>query len=97
MNYLTTSEGEKISRSQFDRRILEAKKEKLYNFFDEHNRYFCEVCLSNNCKPIDNSHDVSVKKCIEMGKPELAYDVNNITLRGRDCHNKHDTNYIMKG
>jgi len=41
----------------------------------------------------DCSHDVPVKKCKETRQVELAWDINNITMRGRRCHVKHDKLY----
>jgi hypothetical protein len=87
---ITLSDGSKISRSVFDKRISNAKKLKLEQFFEANGYYYCEECVKNECKPIDCSHDVPVSECIKRGTPELAYDVDNITLRGRKCHIKHD-------
>jgi hypothetical protein len=87
---LTCSDGERITRATFDRRIAQAKEQKLAEHFEKYGYFFCEDCKKNDCKPIDCSHDIPVSECIKSGTPELAYDVNNITLRGRKCHNKHD-------
>lgn len=80
------SDGSRISQAQIDRNIKRAKAQKLQSFLDEHGYFFCEECKKNNCKPIDCSHDISVQECKDSGKTELSYDVNNITLRGRECH-----------
>ena len=90
MNYYRTSQGERISKSIVDANIRKAKEQKLKEFITEHGYFFCEDCKRNDCKPIDCSHDISVKECQETGQTELAWDVNNITLRGRACHRKHD-------
>jgi len=90
MNYYRTSTGERISKSIVDANIRKAKQEKLSKFLQDNGYYYCEDCKRNDCKPIDCSHDISVKECQENGMTELAWDVNNITLRGRACHRKHD-------
>lgn len=90
MNYLRTSTGERISRTTFDRRIRDAKMKKMAKVIEKEGYLCCEDCKRNTCQPVDCSHDISVDKCIKMGRPELAYDVNNLTIRGRECHRKHD-------
>jgi hypothetical protein len=95
MNHYFTSSGERVSQGTIDRNIRKAKELKLKQFLEAHGYYFCEECQSNNCKPIDCSHDISVKECKESGRTELAWDVNNITLRGRECHQKLDKNGVQ--
>ncbi len=85
-----TSNGERISTSVCDLRIRQAKAQKLKEFEEANGYLFCEECKRNDCKPIDCSHNISVDKAKKMGKTELCWDVNNITLRGRKCHAKHD-------
>lgn len=90
MNYITLSTGERITRKAYDNRITAAKKQKIDEFIEENGYVYCEICERNDCKPVDCSHDKSVDWCIKNGCPELAYDIDNITLRGRDCHKKYD-------
>ena len=90
MNYVYTSTGEKIKRSVFDRKVHEAKKLKMQIQLDDEDYNFCTVCERNDCKPVDASHDISVKWCVENKQAELAYDLNNITPTGRSCHKKKD-------
>lgn len=92
-NTIVTSQGERMKRAEFDDRIRKAKAKKLQQMLDKHGYIFCEDCKRNDCKPIDCSHDKSVKACIEDGVAELAYAVGNITMRGRRCHNIHDKTY----
>ncbi|WP_233901399.1 hypothetical protein [Tenacibaculum piscium] len=58
--------------------------------FDEYGYNFCENCKRSNGTYIDCSHDVSVKKAKEIGKTELCFSVDNITMLCRDCHKKKD-------
>ena len=88
-----TSTGERISTEECKRRISEAKQQKIDLFMLEHGYLFCEDCGKNTCVPIDCSHDISVDQCKKQGKTELAWAVDNITLRGRKCHNIHDNLY----
>lgn len=89
MGTYTTSTGEKFTQTQIDYKIRKAKKKKIEQFMDEYGYTFCEDCKIFNTI-IDCSHDISVDKCKKNGKLELAWDVNNITLRCRKCHEKHD-------
>ena len=90
MSTYKLSDRSRVKKSVLDRKVKEAKKEKLELFIEEHGYAFCEDCGKNDCKPIDCSHDISVKECQESGRSELAWDINNITLRGRPCHNIWD-------
>ncbi len=90
MNSYRMSNGQKVAKSIIDRKVIEAKKKKLYQFMEEYGYYFCEICKSNSNYPIDCSHDISVDECQKTGRSELAWNVDNITLRCRKCHLKHD-------
>lgn len=90
MNHYQTSTGERVSQSQIDYRIRQAKAKKVANFFDEHSYYHCEECKRSSGSWFDCSHIVSVKEAKESGKTELCWDVNNITLLCRSCHTKRD-------
>ena len=88
-NSYQTSTGERVKKSVIDSRIKDAKAEKLEQFRDEHGYYFCEDCKTSQGR-IDCSHEISVKEAQETGRSELAWDVQNIKLRCRACHQKHD-------
>jgi primosomal protein N' len=89
MNTFQTSKGERISKGKIDRNIRKAKEMKLTQFINEHGYYFCEDCEAAFCR-LDCSHDISVNEAQNSGRTELAWDVNNITLRCRECHRKHN-------
>lgn len=82
MNHYRTSTGESLSKGQIDRKIRKAKKEKLQKQKIEHGYNFCEDCGKSSGTYLDCSHDVSVKK----GTIEMGWDLNNITIRCRECH-----------
>jgi Fe2+ or Zn2+ uptake regulation protein len=88
-NYIT-SNGIRVSQGVIDNRIRLAKERKLEQFRREHGFIFCEDCGISSGTYFDCSHDISVKKCKEQGRTELAWDVDNITIRCRECHRKHD-------
>lgn len=92
MNHYKTSSGEKISKSTIDYRIREAKKKKIDLMLDMYGYIFCEECNinANSGMYIDCSHDISVDDCQKNGMTELAWDVDNITMRCRKCHENHD-------
>lgn len=84
------SDGTRVTTSVCESRIRKAKEEKIEKFKDEHGYLFCEDCLRNDCIPVDCSHNISVDKAKKSGQTELCWSVENITLRGRPCHKKHD-------
>lgn len=96
-NSYRCSDGAKVTKSVIDARVTLAKKEKITNMLDEHGYVFCEECGVNSMSgPIDCSHDVSVDQCQKKGMSELSWDVNNITMRCRKCHQKYDGLHIQK-
>jgi uncharacterized Rmd1/YagE family protein len=94
VNTYKTSTGERLTKGQIDSRIRKAKAQKLDEQRKRQGYNACSDCGINSANArLDCSHDLSVKKCQEYGKTEKAYDLNNITIRCRDCHRKHDKNY----
>lgn len=87
-----TSSGERIDKKEIDKRVRKAKEQKIGEFIDEHGYIFCEECGINAHQgiPIDCSHTISVKECQESGRTELAWDINNIRMLCRKCHQDHD-------
>lgn len=94
MNHFRCSDGTKVSKAEIDKRVYKAKTEKVKRFREEHGYLFCEDCGRNDCLPIDCSHTISVDECQKSGRAEIAWDIDNIVLRGRKCHEKHDNNDI---
>ena len=58
--------------------------------FLEYGYNFCTKCSRNDCKPIDVSHNISVKKAKETGNAQLCWDLDNLEILGRKCHAKKD-------
>lgn len=79
-----------MEKPKIDRLIREAKAKKLDQMMDEHGYVFCEQCGVSSGTYLDCSHDLSVNDCQRSGRTELAWDVDNLTIRCRSCHIKHD-------
>jgi len=90
MNHFYTSSGERVSKSTIDSRVRKAKQAKLQRQLNENGYNFCEECDISTGTYLDCSHDESVDNCQKNGYCEKAWDVNNITIRCRECHQKHD-------
>jgi len=90
MNSYSCSDGTRLKQSVIDRLITKAKAEKIRQFVDDNGYIYCEECKVSNAFKFDCSHDLSVKKCKEQGKTELAFDVKNITILCRKCHQIKD-------
>ena len=94
MNTYRQSNGARIKKSVIDARVRRAKKEVIEHALLVDGYVVCQDCKRNDCQPVDCSHDVSVDQCQKQGMAELSWDKSNITLRGRACHIKHDTNQM---
>lgn len=91
MGTYSTSSGERLTRSQIETRIRNSKRELLENQILEHGYNFCEDCGRNaSGTRIDCSHNISVKKCLEEGMAEIAWDKYNMKVLCRECHQKKD-------
>lgn len=86
----STSTGERLTTKQIETRMTYAKGLKLEKQHIELGYNVCTECFRNDCTPIDCSHDVSVKEAKESGQAELCWDLDNITILGRKCHQKKD-------
>ena len=91
-NTYSDSDGNRWTRAQIEDKIRKAKTQALQDQLDEHGYNFCSDCMRNDCKPLDCSHNIPVKDCLENGIAEMCWDVKNITIRGRRCHAKYDGN-----
>lgn len=58
--------------------------------FITHGYNFCQKCKRNDCKPLDVSHTVSRKKAKEEGRVEILWDLDNLEILGRKCHQEKD-------
>lgn len=92
MNTFKLSNGQRITKTRIDILVRKAKKQKLDLQFEELGYNVCEDCFRNDCKPLDCSHNISVDQCQKNADTplELAWNIDNITIRGRRCHQKYD-------
>lgn len=90
MNHYYTSDGERVSKSVIDRKVREAKANALSLQFWEYGYNFCTDCLRSSGVYLDCSHNISVDKAQKTRQAELAWDVNNIKVRCRQCHQEYD-------
>lgn len=92
MNTYGASDGKRYTQRQIEIRIRKAKQEKKEQFMDEHGFFFCEDCGRSSGR-LDMSHTIGVYESKKQGKVELAWNVENIKIRCRACHQKHDKSY----
>src|SRR5690606_25994199 len=97
MNSYKTSNGERIKQSVIESLIRKAKAEKVKQQFEEHGYNFCENCKISSGTYLDCSHQISVKEAKESGRTELCFDVENIKILCRLCHQKLDKLNIQNG
>lgn len=91
MNTYKTSTGERVTQSEIDAKTKEAKRKALQKQFDENGYNFCEDCKRNiNGNRLDCSHEIPMDKAKKNGQTEKCWDVNNIIIRCRSCHEKKD-------
>jgi hypothetical protein len=90
MNHFTTSDGQLISKPQIDRNIRKAKVKVLELQLEKFGYNFCSHCRRNDCLPLDCAHIESVDSCQKNGYCEKAWDIDNIVILGRGCHQEHD-------
>lgn len=91
MNHYTDSEGNKRSKSEIDRLVREAKLSRKKFQIDTEGYNFCESCGTSSGR-LDCSHKVSVNDCQKRKEfpLELAWDIDNIQVLCRKCHQKYD-------
>ena len=84
------SEGNRYTTAQIDRKSDKAAKLLLEIQFINEGFNFCECCKRNDCKPIDVSHTISRKEAKEKGIVEQIWNLDNLEILGRRCHNIKD-------
>jgi hypothetical protein len=91
VNCYKTTTGQKFTTAQIETKMRVAKAKALEKQFEEFDYNFCEQCGRNSSGTrLDCSHDISVKKAKENGQSEQCWNVGNITILCRDCHQKKD-------
>ena len=84
-NTYSDSNGKRWKKSQIDIKIKKSKKDK----WESMEYPYCETCGRNASNTrLDCSHLVSVKEAQESSMSELAWDLSNMLIECRTCHNK---------
>jgi len=89
MNHYYTSDEERIAKSVIDSKTRQAKSNALDIQFWEYGYNFCVNCKTSRGR-LDCSHTISVDEAQKTRRAELAWDVENIKVRCRECHIRHD-------
>lgn len=90
MNHYFTSTGERLTKAEVNRRVSEAKRDLFACLAGDYNLY-CNAGIEPDRSDwrtthIDASHTISVKRCQELRKTELAWDWANIEPMSRYAH-----------
>jgi hypothetical protein len=104
MNTYKLSDGTRMTKSEIDRRVKQAKKQAIENQLNEFGYNFCQECVSYGLpgsanemelRTLDCSHKKSVKECQESGQSEISFDVSNIDILCRFHHKLRDKLTLM--
>jgi len=88
-NKYYTSDGMGVSKPAIDQRIRRAKETKLEQQRTDEGFNFCEQCGLATGR-LDCAHTISVDECQKTRRVELAWDVENIKVKCRNCHQIQD-------
>ena len=95
MNSYRNSSGNRIPKSTIDSKIAKAKTQKRKDQYLAHGFNFCEECgINDRSSIIDVSHVISTDECQKSGRSELAWDLDNLTMLCRRCHQKRDNLFL---
>lgn len=79
------------SQMDINRKETEAKKRLRHNQYQEHGFAFCVKCgVNSNYSIIDCSHHKSKLWCKNNSEIELIWNIENMELICRKCHQKKD-------
>ncbi|WBC28419.1 HNH endonuclease [Rhodobacteraceae phage LS06-2018-MD05] len=90
MSRYKKSDGAYISKTYIDKRVRQAKKTIIEAQFDIYGFNFCQQCQRSSGVRLDCSHIESVDSCQKNGYAEKSYDIDNIEILCRECHQKRD-------
>jgi len=94
MNSYRCTDGTRVTKAVIDRNIRTAKALLIESQKQAYGYNFCTECFQNDCKPLDCAHIESVDSCQKNGHAEKAWDINNMRIMGRSCHQHYDKNQI---
>ncbi len=94
MNSFPNTTGEYIKKSVIDGRVSRMKGVKLEQQRDENPEGYFNYCSNPACKMVnvrlDVSHIESVNDCQNNGYCEKSWDLDNMQILCRKCHQLHD-------
>lgn len=90
MNSYQMSNGERVLQSTIESRIKKAKATLIEIQFIDHGYNFCEQCGQSSGTYLDCSHDISVKQAKENGQTEQCWNIGNMKILCRKCHQEKD-------
>ncbi len=99
MGTFKTSKGERLSKANIDANIRVAKSVFIAENTD---KQYCWAC-GTTCEKLSCSHIISVNRCQNDGRTEIAWSIENLQLECIPCHLqtetrnfKHHANYRVK-
>jgi 5-methylcytosine-specific restriction endonuclease McrA len=90
MNTYSDSQDKRYTTPQIERKIKKSALELLELQFIEHGYNFCDSCKRSSGTYLDVSHTISRKKAKENGKVEVLWDLDNLEILCRKCHQLKD-------
>lgn len=91
MNTYYCSDGRPVSQDQIDRYYTSAAKVKIARQREDDGYNHCEDCGVNELHArLDVSHQVSRAEAKNECRTELIWDVDNLRIRCRACHQRYD-------
>lgn len=88
-----TSAGDQVKKTTIDTRIRACKKEFTDQAIEEGKQY-CWACGSTR-RRLSCSHIISVNKCQNDGRAEVAYLSDNLQLECLECHAETERGMIQ--
>ncbi len=89
-NTYSDTNGRRYTTKQIESRITNAAKKKLRDQQYDNGFNFCEKCQRSTGNYLDVSHTISRKKAKEDGIVEVLWDLDNLEILCRTCHQRKD-------
>lgn len=90
MNSYICTDGSKVTQAQIERKMRVAKEKLINNQRESFGYNFCVKCKRSSGVRFDCSHIVSIKQAKELSATQKCWDVNNMRVLCRPCHQKFD-------
>lgn len=90
MNTYLCTDGSRVTQGQIDSRMRKAKANLIQEQFDDEGYNFCRKCNRSTGTYFDCSHIISIQDAKNLGQTEQCWNVNNMRILCRECHQKVD-------